>query len=249
MAAFRPAAPSLVTMCNLNLNGFSVSDDFYHALQPQQVFHTTEEDDFGFDPPSKPLSIKLEHSYTPPQDNGGPNNRQFNPLKRGSPAMRASELYRLAQQKIPNTATAASRYGQVTPPRSNSTISIGPIDSKLARHRRRASKTGLQDDHQSTTTTGRKRRSTRKLSLESVDTPKQHEKRKQSLEKNRLAAAKCRVNKKEKTEQLQRDSHDKAVQNAYLKDQLLFLSDILPRVHYIFTPVKDEGAVHLHDLD
>ena len=37
------------------------------------------------------------------------------------------------------------------------------------------------------------------------------EKRKTSLEKNRLAAAKCRVNKKEGIEALQRDSHDKAI--------------------------------------
>jgi len=37
------------------------------------------------------------------------------------------------------------------------------------------------------------------------------------LEKNRVAAAKCRINKKEKTEQLQRDSHVKAKENAELR--------------------------------
>jgi hypothetical protein len=42
-------------------------------------------------------------------------------------------------------------------------------------------------------------------------------KRKASLEKNRVAAAKCRINKKEKTEQLQRDSHTKAQENSQLR--------------------------------
>lgn len=223
MAVFQPAAPALVTMSDLN--GFSVSDDFYHTLPSHRVFHTTEEDDFGFDPPSKPLSVKLEQSHTPPRDHEAPSSRDRSSLKRHSLALPAVELDRLAQQKSPNMNTSISRYGQVTPPRSNSTTSVDQIEGKSAEQRTRASKAGLRDDHQSITTTGRKRRNTRKPSPESIDTPEEDDKRKQSLEKNRLAAAKCRVNKKEKTEQLQRDSHDKAVQNAYLKDQLLRMKE------------------------
>lgn len=223
MAVFQPAAPNLVTMGDLD--GFSVSDDFYHTVQSHQVFHTTEEDDFGFDPPSKSLSVKSEHSHTPPQHHGALNSRGSKPLKRRSPVLDTVGLDRLAQQKIPNVTIALSRYGQVTPPRSNSTTSVDQIEGKLAEHPRRAGRAGSRDDHHSTTATGRKRRSTRKLSPESIDTPEEDDKRKQSLEKNRLAAAKCRVNKKEKTEQLQRDSHDKAVQNAYLKDQLLRMKE------------------------
>jgi len=56
-------------------------------------------------------------------------------------------------------------------------------------------------------------------------------KRKASLEKNRLAAAKCRINKKEKTEQLQRDSHDKAVHNAFLKDQIMHMKEEIQQMN------------------
>lgn len=223
MAVFQPAAPTLVTMSDLN--GFSVPDDFFHSLHPQHVFHTTEEDDFGFDPPSKSLCIKLEHSHTPPQDQEAPGSGRLNHPQRGCPAIRAVELDRLAQQKVPDETTAVSRYGQVTPPRSNSTTSVDQLEGKLTEQRRRASKTGFRNDQQLTTAVGRKRCSTRKLSPESIEAPEEDEKRKQSLEKNRLAAAKCRVNKKEKTEQLQRDSHDKAVQNAFLKDQVLRMKE------------------------
>lgn len=223
MAVFQSTAPAMVTMNDLN--GFSVPDDFFHGLQPPHVFNSTEEDDFGFDPPSKLLSIKLEHSHTPPQDHEGPSGGHLNSVRRGSPAIRAVELDRLAHQKIPNVMTAISRYGQVTPPRSNSATSVDQLEGKPTAHRRRASKTGLRDEQQSTSAAGRKRRSTRKPSPECVEAPEEDEKRKQSLEKNRLAAAKCRVNKKEKTEQLQRDSHDKAVQNAFLKDQVLRMKE------------------------
>jgi hypothetical protein len=51
--------------------------------------------------------------------------------------------------------------------------------------------------------------------------------------KHRLAAAKCRVNRKEKTEQLQRDSHDRAVENAYLKGEVIRMKEEIQQLNVI----------------
>ena len=56
-------------------------------------------------------------------------------------------------------------------------------------------------------------------------------KRKASLEMNRPAAAKRRINKKEKTEMLQRDSHDKAVHNAFPKDQVMRMQEEIQQIN------------------
>ncbi len=84
---------------------------------------------------------------------------------------------------------------------------------------------------------GRKRKSAKKIpTIEEEDDDDglpEDSKRKQSLEKNRVAAAKCRVNKKEKTERLQRDSHDKAVENAYLKEQIMRMKDEVQQMNAI----------------
>jgi hypothetical protein len=61
------------------------------------------------------------------------------------------------------------------------------------------------------------------------------DRRKMSLEKNRLAAAKCRVNKKEKTDQLQRDSHDKAVENTFLKQMIMQMKEEVLQLQTILT--------------
>ena len=56
-------------------------------------------------------------------------------------------------------------------------------------------------------------------------------KRKASLEMSRPAAAKRRINKKEKTEMLQRDSHDKAVHNAFPKDQVMRMQEEIQQIN------------------
>jgi hypothetical protein len=75
------------------------------------------------------------------------------------------------------------------------------------------------------TTTITKRRkggSKRKLGTSNKhNIPIEETKRKQSLEKNRLAAAKCRQKKAEKTKTLERDAHDKGAENTKLKDQVM----------------------------
>jgi len=90
---------------------------------------------------------------------------------------------------------------------------------------------------------------------EQEDAP-EDDRRKQSLEKNRVAAAKCRVNKKEKTERLQRDSHDKAVENAYLKDQVMRMKEEVQQMNAILVAhancdgcrSPDEIQAHLNEL-
>jgi hypothetical protein len=61
------------------------------------------------------------------------------------------------------------------------------------------------------------------------------DRRKMSLEKNRLAAAKCRVNKKEKTDHPQRDSHNKAVENTFLKQMIMQMKEEVLQLQTILT--------------
>jgi hypothetical protein len=71
-----------------------------------------------------------------------------------------------------------------------------------------------------------------------------------------VAAAKCRVNKKEKTERLQRDSHDKAVENAYLKNQVMHLKEEIQQMNAILVAhancdgckSPEEIQAHLNEL-
>jgi hypothetical protein len=133
-------------------------------------------------------------------------------------------------KNLPNASATMSVYGQVTPPRSNSATSepsknrrdlLSAISEQSTTKRRRGkaqSKNPLTPPENSNTSKQKKpgaRKRTAAAQLHS-DNP-EDDKRKASLEKNRVAAAKCRVNKKEKTEQLQRDSHTKAQENSQLR--------------------------------
>jgi hypothetical protein len=136
----------------------------------------------------------------------------------------------LNTKNLPNAASTISLYGQVTPPRSNSATSepskngrdLASATSEQSMTKRRRGKaqgknplTPPEDNHtpKQRKTSGRKRTTTFQLQTGNPE----DDKRKASLEKNRVAAAKCRVNKKEKTEQLQRDSHTKAQENGQLR--------------------------------
>lgn len=223
-------ASSVVGTTTSDLDGFSMHGDFnYPTLQPPA--YQPDAEDFGFDPvPNKSAyPTKMEQTYSPPND---PHfgDFSFDPVKgeeQPRSPIQALELDQMLARSIPlpNANAAIARYGQVTPPRSNSESSVDkPVDQKTTRPRR-ATKSSLKEEAAQPTASGRKRRNTRKQSIASLTGAEDNDKRKQSLEKNRLAAAKCRVNKKEKTEQLQRDSHDKAVQNAFLKEQLMRMKE------------------------
>lgn len=219
-------APSVVGTIS-DLDGFSVAGDSYPHMQSGMF--TDHGGDFGFDPPSKHsmFPVKMEQTYSPPEPNSPFDDFNFDPVKGELDSIspvRAVELDRMMH--IPNNTTAVSRFGQVTPPRSNSESSVEKLHEQKPTRQRRSTKTSTKEEPAKPAASGRKRRNTRKNSITTVGTnPEEDEKRKQSLEKNRLAAAKCRINKKEKTEQLQRDSHDKAVHNAFLKEQVMRMKE------------------------
>lgn len=134
------------------------------------------------------------------------------------------------KKTLPNTAATVSLYGQVTPPRSNSATSepskngrdpASAASEQFTAKRRRGKlqgKSPLTPPEENNNPKQRKAGSRRRTSIAQLHTDHpEDEKRKASLEKNRVAAAKCRINKKEKTEQLQRDSHTKAQENGQLR--------------------------------
>ena len=168
---------------------------------------------------SLPLPKVPEHDSSVPQTLSNPG---IDSLPGGSLSLHTRNL--------PNTMSTTSLYGQVTPPRSSSATSeplrIGrdsttAISEQATTKRRRGkaqTKNPLTPPEEDKLPiqrkpSGRKRTSTAHLSVGNPE----DDKRKASLEKNRVAAAKCRVNKKEKTEQLQRDSHTKAQENGQLR--------------------------------
>jgi hypothetical protein len=240
ITSFPHSGPSSTVASVSDLDGFTIGrDSFLNAYNPN------EHDEFGFDPPEEKLSnlSRFDQAYSPPEqnDNLWPGFEREEDLKH--PLQSELDKYSRA---LPGTNNSISRFGQVTPPRTNSTDSSGSVADTAAnsasaspkstapeRNRRRAKpQTKDSETSVSTTSSGRKRKSTRKAtaSVEQHSGP-DDTKRKASLEKNRLAAAKCRINKKEKTEQLQRDSHDKAVHNAFLKDQVMQIKEEIQQIN------------------
>jgi hypothetical protein len=244
IGAFSTSAHSSAPPSVTDLDGYTLREPMFNSYGPP------EDDEFGFDPPEqKPMFPKHDHTYSPPEPNdlslgGWPGFEREEDLKQ---PQHAYEIDKLITQSLPNAANAISRYGQVTPPRTNSTdsglatgpnsASASPKSTAAPERRKRSSKVQAKDSTlpaATTTSSGRKRKNTRKASMnaELVQNP-DDAKRKASLEKNRLAAAKCRVNKKEKTEQLQRDSHEKAVHNAFLKDQVMHMKEEIQQMNAI----------------
>lgn len=211
-----------------DLDGYSLAGDSCYATMQPSMYHDNSAD-FGFDPPNKQTMypVKLEQMYSPPEEDSPFNDFEFDPKAEStmSSPQNIIQLDRMISQSIPNAGSAVSRYGQFTPPRSNSESSVEkPAEAKQPRQRR-STKPSIKEETPKSSQAGRKRKNSRKTSVASLENPEEDDKRKQSLEKNRLAAAKCRVNKKEKTEQLQRDSHDKAVENAFLKEQVMRMKE------------------------
>ena len=153
----------------------------------------------------------------------------FSLTNRGMGAL-PGNLLSLKTANLPEITSTTSIYGQVTPPRSDSATSqpsknhqdptsahSDPSTTKRRRGKAQAKNPLTPPDDNDVPrprkASGRKRTSTAHLSTGNPE----DDKRKASLEKNRVAAAKCRVNKKEKTEQLQRDSHTKAQENNQLR--------------------------------
>ncbi|KIX04452.1 uncharacterized protein Z518_05320 [Rhinocladiella mackenziei CBS 650.93] len=252
-----------------DLDGYTIRDCNF---PPNAAYPSIQDDDFGFDPPLL-KGLNNYQTNSPPNDfpmSGWPEfEREEDSKSFADPPLNldAYEMDKFITSTLPNVNTAVSRFGQMTPPRSDSASSTySKSEGKLAPkstapERRKRTKAPSKEAEPATassiTTGGRKRKSTRKASTasEKGDSPEE-QKRKQSLEKNRLAAAKCRINKKEKTEQLRRDSHDKAVQNAYLKDQVMRMKDEIQQMNAILLAhancegcnSPEEIQAHLNDL-
>lgn len=225
------------------------SSEYSYPPIPAASF-TSAGDEFGFDPaPSRfgfnsfPTKNDLN---TPPEEDDTLNAFSFDPIK---PEHKyAAELENL--HNIPPAMNSVIRHGQVTPPRSNSESSATKSNDQKPQRQRRSTKASIKDESQSQSAGPRsKRRNTRKDSMVSLSNPEEDEKRKQSLEKNRLAAAKCRVNKKEKTEQLQRDSHDKACQNAFLSEQVMRMKEEIQQMNALLLQhANHEGCKSSEDI-
>jgi hypothetical protein len=226
-----------------DLDGYTIRD---YSFTGNNSYFPADTDEFGFDPPEERGAYgKLQQQLSPADSTASPmsdwpdfEDRDHERKQKGFD--NAHPLDRMMIDSLPNPATALSRYGQVTPPRTDSTGSIETVKhgsqspmSKGSERPRRKTKT-KEAELPPATASGRKKKTSKKAAanIEANNTA-EDSKRKASLEKNRLAAAKCRVNKKEKTEQLQRDSHDKAVHNAYLRSQIASMSEEVRQLNTI----------------
>ncbi|EXJ75301.1 uncharacterized protein A1O5_01997 [Cladophialophora psammophila CBS 110553] len=245
-AGIASATPSISDLDGYNFRDYQFPSSTSYAPV------SSGDDDFGFDPPQKPLVLNDFQVYSPPDDyamSQWPEFERDDDLKPSTEMplnLDSYEMDKFITSVLPNPTTAISRYGQMTPPRSNSTASSDSKEDKLSpksqsadpklrrRGKGRPKATEAASVPPKATTAGRKRKATRKSSttIEQGDSP-EAQKRKQSLEKNRLAAAKCRINKKEKTEKLQRDSQEKAIENAYLKDQIMRMKDEIQQMNAV----------------
>ncbi len=231
MNTYGRSGPSSAVASISDLDGYSF---------PNHVYVPADDDEFGFDPPAqKTLYPKMAQTNSPIEDDAPSSSEDWPGFERDDDRrLQAGPMYQLkkwATQKLPQSAAAVTRFGQVTPPRTNSAGSVETLkqeDSVSPRtstssSKRKNPKQNKEPAAQAPSTSGRKRKNGRKSApnAESTYGNIEDSKRKASLEKNRLAAAKCRINKKEKTDILQRDSHDKAIHNAYLKEQVMRMKE------------------------
>jgi hypothetical protein len=186
-----------------DLDGYSFQRDYF----PGHGYNIEQDDEFGFDPPRKPSSLNDYQVYSPPEDYPSSQWPEFK-LEDDSKQqlekpinLDAYEMDRFISSTLPNAQSTVSRYGQITPPRSNSETSVTKDDKSKAQtgepRRRGKGRKQLESAENATTKAnsgpGRKRKSTKKAMPEELLSGPEDSKRKQSLEKNRLAAAKCRV--------------------------------------------------------
>ena len=231
-----------------DLDGYTFQHPDYYSNS--SLYLGSNQTDFGFDPSTstgsayptyEPIySPKIHGNMTLPStwpgfetETEGKRHHTMIELGAQPSVLPMSRPFDKMQTKNPpSTSTAYSRFGQVTPPRSNSASSVDMIKeepdvSAKSSLRKKKSKVQFNEPTPPSTSTkpSRKRKNSRKsFAAESKDAA-EDDKRKMSLEKNRVAAAKCRVNKKEKTEQMQQDSHEKAVQNAFLKETIMRMKE------------------------
>ena len=223
-----------------DLDGWSFEPEMRSYAPPLNSYMqnvNSNSDDFGFDPPTSATSIpSIESHYTPKSIESIERLPHWAGLhtdpRRASLQGKFDEPSTIKQR--PYAASAVALHGQLTPPRSNSATSNVSLqasieEESLPSRRKRNTKVEVKTEDSPKTdapASTRKRKASRKSTSATQPTrDPEDDKRKTSLEKNRLAAAKCRVNKKEKTDQLQRDSHDKAVENTFLRQTIMQMKE------------------------
>jgi hypothetical protein len=225
--------------------GYNSGDYHFPSISS---YSSAQSEDWGFDPPSKAAGDYRVHSPRNGYSSQWPEFKREGGCKHctESPVnLNAYEMDKFITSALPNTMTAVSRFGQMTPPRSSPSASASSKEEKLSpkslpAEPRTRGKARIKEAETTattpakTTTAGRKRRSRRKVATTNKqEAAPEDQRRKQSLEKNRAAAAKCRISKKEKTERMRRDSHDKAVENAYLKEQVMRMKEEVQQINAI----------------
>ena len=139
------------------------------------------------------------------------------------------------------TLAPANFYQDVTPPISERAAPTG----RKYELRTKAAATNVEQytPTSSTTEVVRGRKSTtrhrRSTSL------RQEEKRKLSLEKNRMAAAKCRIKRKDRAELLQRSLHDQTLRNAFLKREISSLEEETRRLQSCLVSHSTSGGCNM----
>jgi len=234
-----------------DLVGFSVYGDYgYSAMQPQSF--PADADDFGFDPlPGKSTyPVKIEQTCSPPDDNDTYGDFGFDPVKEENARSpnRPPELDRMVAWGISNAKAVISPYGQVTPPRSNSESSIEASVEQKPTRKRRSTKSSLKEEPIQPVPAPQKRRNTRKNSTVTTGYLEEDEKRKYSLEKNRLSASKRCNNGRERMAQLQSPPHDNAVQNALLKKQIMRMKEEVKQINALRVHANSEGWKSPEDI-
>ena len=236
------------TRCGTSLAVPSISDLDGYIIRPYSFptnssYEPADQDEFGFDPPPQKTLYPKMFTHGPPED--------IDSLLGGRPGFELEndrEQQCLEQTYDMDKVTPQSLTSNAIAPKTNPSGSVEsvshsneffPISSSECC---RTSKQTKRPEPIATTTPRRKRKNTRKAAANAKSTV-EDSKRKVSLEKNRLAAAKCRVNKVEKTEQLQRNCHDKAVYNKFLKNELLRMNEEIQQLNVILLAHSDcEGC-------
>ncbi len=219
-----------------NFETFNSFDEYHH--KPQVKLEESYNDAFGFDPiPDQGISLD-QHNQLPYQFSLAFLEQQHN-LSARVPIVQNSCSSTLDTFSVSGGGSAPSHHGVVTLARKISAQNrfleaVGGAagtaeDSEIKKTRRKVqAMSPLAPSNKKNTPSKARRKGGRKAgdSVNHLFTASQDDRRKLlSLEKNRVAAAKCRINRKEKIEQMQQDSHEKVKENKQLRGLIGSLED------------------------
>jgi hypothetical protein len=228
-----------------NFYGFNVLLPSYHQDQ-QFICDDALDNGFGFDPSPKEQSMieqnlatgdllytstfQLSHQFSPSSacllqqsvdqmlgSSGQKSSQNVQSPVAGAGGATAASRYKDVKLSQPNLAKAAiqQKSGDATRPANDSTINRRRDKSEVTRA---SVPCNLSNNPgKPSKKRGRRPSSSSQSSQSSLGVDKRKE---VSLEKNRVAAAKCRVKKKEKDEQMLQDSRLKAKENRELHDMV-----------------------------